>query len=107
MQFITMYSYDDVVTANIEGSSGSVWRISPPSRQELIKELTGSTGDMTLRLDWNFQRSVRREIFSLHTSRVVNTLIVLLCVCEGILGREGRWSTLLTSTPSVWHERTR
>ncbi len=58
MQFITMYSYEDIVTANIEGSSGSVWRISPPSRRELIKELLGSTGDMTLRLDWNFQRSV-------------------------------------------------
>uniref|UniRef100_A0A8C2HCF9 Piezo-type mechanosensitive ion channel component 1 n=1 Tax=Cyprinus carpio TaxID=7962 RepID=A0A8C2HCF9_CYPCA len=48
MQFITLYSYEDIVTANIEGSSGSVWRISPPSRQELIKELLGSTGDMTL-----------------------------------------------------------
>ncbi|KAI7813887.1 piezo-type mechanosensitive ion channel component 1 isoform X2 [Triplophysa rosa] len=58
MQFITMYSYEDIVTANIEGSSGSVWRISPPSRQELIKELTGSNGDMTLRLDWNFQRDL-------------------------------------------------
>uniref|UniRef100_A0A8C2E4C7 Piezo-type mechanosensitive ion channel component 1 n=1 Tax=Cyprinus carpio TaxID=7962 RepID=A0A8C2E4C7_CYPCA len=58
MQFITLYSYEDIVTANIEGSSGSVWRISPPSRQELIKELLGSTGDMTLRLDWNFQRDL-------------------------------------------------
>uniref|UniRef100_A0AAR2KWH7 Piezo non-specific cation channel R-Ras-binding domain-containing protein n=1 Tax=Pygocentrus nattereri TaxID=42514 RepID=A0AAR2KWH7_PYGNA len=56
MQFITLYSYEDIVTANIEGSSGSVWRISPPSRQELIKELLGSA-DMTLRLAWNFQRS--------------------------------------------------
>ncbi|KAI2662263.1 Piezo-type mechanosensitive ion channel component 1 [Labeo rohita] len=56
--FITMYSYEDIVTANIEGSSGSVWRISPPSRQELIKELLGTTGDMTLRLDWNFQRDL-------------------------------------------------
>nr|XP_055072382.1 piezo-type mechanosensitive ion channel component 1 isoform X2 [Misgurnus anguillicaudatus] len=58
MQFITLYSYEDIVTANIEGSSGSVWRISPPSRQELIKELTNSPGDMTLRLDWNFQRDL-------------------------------------------------
>ncbi|XP_067256339.1 piezo-type mechanosensitive ion channel component 1 isoform X2 [Chanodichthys erythropterus] len=58
MQFITMYSYEDIVTANIEGSSGSVWQISPPSRQELIKELLGSAGDMTLRLDWNFQRDL-------------------------------------------------
>uniref|UniRef100_A0A7N8XVG5 Piezo type mechanosensitive ion channel component 1 (Er blood group) n=1 Tax=Mastacembelus armatus TaxID=205130 RepID=A0A7N8XVG5_9TELE len=50
MQFITLYSYEDIVTAMIEGSSGSVWRISPPSRQELIKELLGSPVDLTLRL---------------------------------------------------------
>ncbi|XP_042289205.1 piezo-type mechanosensitive ion channel component 1 isoform X1 [Thunnus maccoyii] len=58
MQFITLYSYDDIVTAKIEGSSGSVWRISPPSRQEVIKELLGSHGDLTLRLAWNFQRDL-------------------------------------------------
>lgn len=62
MQFITLYSYDDIVTANIEGSSGSVWRISPPSRQELIKELLNSPADMTLRLAWNFQRSLRASL---------------------------------------------
>uniref|UniRef100_A0A8D0DBN6 Piezo type mechanosensitive ion channel component 1 (Er blood group) n=1 Tax=Sander lucioperca TaxID=283035 RepID=A0A8D0DBN6_SANLU len=48
MQFITLYSYEDIVTAMIEGSSGSVWRISPPSRQEVIKELLGSPVDLTL-----------------------------------------------------------
>jgi hypothetical protein len=56
MQFITFYSSEDIVTARIEGSSGSVWRISPPSRQEVVKELMGSPGDLTLRLAWNFQR---------------------------------------------------
>ncbi|XP_056148188.1 piezo-type mechanosensitive ion channel component 1 isoform X2 [Lampris incognitus] len=58
MQFITLYSCEDIVTAQIEGSSGSVWRISPPSRQELIKELLGSPVDLTLRLAWNFQRDL-------------------------------------------------
>uniref|UniRef100_A0A8C4SJ92 Piezo type mechanosensitive ion channel component 1 (Er blood group) n=1 Tax=Erpetoichthys calabaricus TaxID=27687 RepID=A0A8C4SJ92_ERPCA len=58
MQFITMYSYEDIVTANIEGSSGSVWRISPPSRLKMIEELRNSTADMTLRFTWTFQRSV-------------------------------------------------
>ncbi|KAM9726355.1 piezo-type mechanosensitive ion channel component 1 isoform 2-T2 [Menidia menidia] len=58
MQFITLYSYDDIVTAMIEGSSGSVWRISPPSRQELIKELLESPVDLTLRLAWTFQRDL-------------------------------------------------
>uniref|UniRef100_A0A8C9WAD8 Piezo type mechanosensitive ion channel component 1 (Er blood group) n=1 Tax=Scleropages formosus TaxID=113540 RepID=A0A8C9WAD8_SCLFO len=59
MQFITLYSYEDIVMANIEGSSGSVWMISPPSRQELIRELRESSAAMTLRLTWNFQRSER------------------------------------------------
>ncbi|XP_037126743.1 piezo-type mechanosensitive ion channel component 1 isoform X2 [Syngnathus acus] len=58
MQFISLYGYEDVVTATIEGSSGSVWRISPPSRQEVIKELLGSPADLTLRLAWNFQRDL-------------------------------------------------
>ncbi|XP_077352257.1 piezo-type mechanosensitive ion channel component 1 [Festucalex cinctus] len=58
MQFISLYGYEDVVTAMIEGSSGSVWRISPPSRLEVIKELLGSPADLTLRLSWNFQRDL-------------------------------------------------
>ncbi|KAM4600042.1 piezo-type mechanosensitive ion channel component 1 isoform 1-T1 [Fundulus diaphanus] len=58
MQFITLYSYEDIVTAMIEGSSGSVWRISPPSRQEVVKELLGSSVDLTLRLAWTFQRDL-------------------------------------------------
>ncbi|XP_066511035.1 piezo-type mechanosensitive ion channel component 1-like [Hoplias malabaricus] len=58
MQFITLYSSEDIVTAKIEGSSGSVWRISPPSRQEVIKELLGDEADMTLRLAWTFQRDL-------------------------------------------------
>ncbi|XP_074501554.1 piezo-type mechanosensitive ion channel component 1 isoform X2 [Sebastes fasciatus] len=58
MQFITLYSYEDIVTSMIEGSSGSVWRISPPSRQEVIKELLGSPVDLTLRLAWIFQRDL-------------------------------------------------
>ncbi|KAG9352492.1 hypothetical protein JZ751_020906 [Albula glossodonta] len=60
MQFITLYSYEDIVTARIEGSSGSVWRISPPSRHEVIRELLSSREDMTLRLDWSFQRDLGR-----------------------------------------------
>lgn len=63
MQFITLYGSDDVVTAMIEGSSGSVWRISPPSRHEVIKELLESPVDVTLRLAWNFQRLLLFLIF--------------------------------------------
>ncbi|XP_029962928.1 piezo-type mechanosensitive ion channel component 1 isoform X3 [Salarias fasciatus] len=58
MQFITLYSPEDIVTARIDGSSGSVWSISPPSRQEVVKELLGSPVDLTLRLAWTFQRDL-------------------------------------------------
>ncbi|KAJ8247331.1 hypothetical protein GJAV_G00245080 [Gymnothorax javanicus] len=58
MQFITMYSYEDIVTARIEGSSGSVWGISPPSRRKVIMELLRDRGDITLRLHWDFQRDL-------------------------------------------------
>ncbi|XP_063808734.1 piezo-type mechanosensitive ion channel component 1-like, partial [Pseudophryne corroboree] len=55
MQFITLYSYEDIVTARIEGNSGSVWGISPPSREQMRKELQNGSSDITLRLTWNFQ----------------------------------------------------
>ncbi|XP_074531707.1 piezo-type mechanosensitive ion channel component 1 [Halichoeres trimaculatus] len=68
MQFISLYSYEDIVTAKIEGSSGSVWRISPPSRQEVIKELLESHVDLTLRLAWTFQRDLGKGGTVEHTS---------------------------------------
>lgn len=58
MQFISQYSPEDIVTAQIEGSSGALWRISPPSRAQMKRELYNGTADITLRFTWNFQRYV-------------------------------------------------
>lgn len=58
MQFISQYSPEDIVTAQIEGSSGALWRISPPSRAQMKQELYNGTADITLRFIWNFQRWV-------------------------------------------------
>lgn len=58
MQFISQYSPEDIVTAQIEGSSGALWRISPPSRAQMKRELYNGTADITLRFTWNFQRCV-------------------------------------------------
>ncbi|KAJ6657195.1 hypothetical protein lerEdw1_002784 [Lerista edwardsae] len=58
MQFITLYSYEDIVTARIEGNSGSLWSISPPSRDQLRRELRNGSSDITLRLTWSFQRDL-------------------------------------------------
>ncbi|NXJ86464.1 PIEZ1 protein, partial [Trogon melanurus] len=58
MQFITLYGYEDIVTARIEGSSGSLWSISPPSREQMRRELQNGSSDVTLRLTWTFQRDL-------------------------------------------------
>ncbi|XP_077306524.1 piezo-type mechanosensitive ion channel component 1 isoform X2 [Lithobates pipiens] len=60
MQFITLYSYEDIVTARIEGNSGSIWGISPPSRDQMRDELRNGSSEITLRLTWNFQRDLSK-----------------------------------------------
>ncbi|KAF6078985.1 piezo type mechanosensitive ion channel component 1 [Phyllostomus discolor] len=60
MQFISQYSPEDIVTAQIEGSSGALWRISPPSRAQMKRELDNGTADITLRFTWNFQRDLAK-----------------------------------------------
>ncbi|XP_046539730.1 piezo-type mechanosensitive ion channel component 1 isoform X1 [Equus quagga] len=60
MQFISQYSPEDIVTAHIEGSSGALWRISPPSRAQMKRELYNGTTDITLRFTWNFQRDLAK-----------------------------------------------
>ena len=55
MQFISQYSPEDIVTVHIEGSSGALWRISPPSRAQMKRELYNGTADITLRFTWNFR----------------------------------------------------
>lgn len=62
MQFISQYSPEDIVTAHIEGSSGALWRISPPSRAQMKRELYNGTADITVRFTWNFQRYVRARV---------------------------------------------
>uniref|UniRef100_G3S471 Piezo type mechanosensitive ion channel component 1 (Er blood group) n=1 Tax=Gorilla gorilla gorilla TaxID=9595 RepID=G3S471_GORGO len=60
MQFISQYSPEDIITAQIEGSSGALWRISPPSRAQMKRELYNGTADITLRFTWNFQRDLAK-----------------------------------------------
>ncbi|XP_068116956.1 piezo-type mechanosensitive ion channel component 1 isoform X3 [Hyperolius riggenbachi] len=60
MQFITLYSYEDIVTARIEGNSGSIWGISPPSRDQMRDELRNASSDITLRFTWDFQRDLAK-----------------------------------------------
>ncbi|NWS72325.1 PIEZ1 protein, partial [Crotophaga sulcirostris] len=73
MQFITLYGYEDIVTARIEGSSGSLWSISPPSREQMRRELQNGSSDITLHLTWTFQRDLGKggtveNTFDKHTT---------------------------------------
>ncbi|NXI34064.1 PIEZ1 protein, partial [Galbula dea] len=75
MQFITLYGYEDIVTAHIEGSSGSLWSISPPSREQMRRELQNGSSDITLRLTWTFQRDLGKggtveHTFDKHTTNL-------------------------------------
>lgn len=101
MQFITLYGYEDIVTARIEGSSGSLWSISPPSREQMRRELQNGSSDITLRLTWTFQRyrwhhgGAGGQPF-LHPAPAHLTQHL---PPTGTWARGGRWNTPSTNTP--------
>lgn len=103
MQFITLYGYEDIVTAHIEGSSGSIWSISPPSREQMRRELQNGSSDITLRLTWTFQR------YRWHHGggggaalSAPPAHLTPLLLPTGTWAREGRWKTPSTNTPLTW-----
>ncbi|XP_058274705.1 piezo-type mechanosensitive ion channel component 2 isoform X2 [Hemibagrus wyckioides] len=57
LQFLEAYVYQDVTIAHLEGSSNSLWTISPPSRENLIKIL-GQSIDFHLTMAWSVQRDL-------------------------------------------------
>lgn len=97
MQFISQYSPEDIVTAQIEGSSGALWRISPPSRAQMKQELYNGTADITLRFTWNFQRWVLFLWGSEGCPTPPNT-----ACSPGTWPRVARWSIPTRSTPWSW-----
>lgn len=59
MQFLEAYSHEDVTVAELQGSSNSLWTISPPSRQYLGQVL--SLDHFPLTVSWTIQRFRRRR----------------------------------------------
>ena len=55
MQFLESYTHEDLTIAELEGSSNSLWTISPPSRKTLIQVLQ-TEDDFTITIDWSVQR---------------------------------------------------
>lgn len=54
LQFLEAYSHEDVTVAELQGSSNSLWTISPPSRQYLGQVL--SLDHFPLTVSWTIQR---------------------------------------------------
>ena len=116
MQFISQYSPEDIVTVHIEGSSGALWRISPPSRAQMKRELYNGTADITLRFTWNFQRCVlgghptlrftwnfQRCILGGEQPQGVTHPTGSHCAAAiGTWPRAAAWSTPTRSTPWTW-----
>lgn len=54
-QFLEAYTNKDLTIAKLEGSSNSLWTISPPSRDNLINVLRGKE-DLIVTMYWSFLR---------------------------------------------------
>ncbi|KAJ8374943.1 hypothetical protein SKAU_G00055230 [Synaphobranchus kaupii] len=57
LQFLEAYSVDDVTVAQLEGSSNSLWTISPPSRENLMKVLKDEI-HFPVTVTWSIQRNL-------------------------------------------------
>ncbi|XP_034416405.1 piezo-type mechanosensitive ion channel component 2-like [Cyclopterus lumpus] len=56
LQFLEAYGHEDVTVAELQGSSNSLWTISPPSRQYLSQVL--SLDHFPLTVSWTVQRNL-------------------------------------------------
>ncbi|XP_054621092.1 piezo-type mechanosensitive ion channel component 2-like isoform X2 [Dunckerocampus dactyliophorus] len=56
LQFLEAYSHEDVTVAELQGSSNSLWTISPPSRRYLSQVL--NLDHFPLTLSWTVQRNL-------------------------------------------------
>ncbi|XP_062847263.1 piezo-type mechanosensitive ion channel component 2 [Trichomycterus rosablanca] len=57
MQFLEAYTAEDVTVAELEGSSNSLWTISPPSRKNLM-EVLRKEDQFPVTMYWTIQRNL-------------------------------------------------
>ncbi|KAM7400229.1 hypothetical protein PAMA_004770 [Pampus argenteus] len=57
LQWLEGYMPEDLIIAELKGSSNSLWTISPPSRTNLI-EMLGSEEDFPITVSWSVQRNL-------------------------------------------------
>uniref|UniRef100_A0A3B4TZT6 Piezo type mechanosensitive ion channel component 2 n=1 Tax=Seriola dumerili TaxID=41447 RepID=A0A3B4TZT6_SERDU len=70
LQWLEGYMPEDLIIAELKGSSNSLWTISPPSRNSLI-DMLNSTEDFPITVSWSVQRyAVTTYSFILSIHRV-------------------------------------
>uniref|UniRef100_A0A3B4TXV1 Piezo type mechanosensitive ion channel component 2 n=1 Tax=Seriola dumerili TaxID=41447 RepID=A0A3B4TXV1_SERDU len=57
LQWLEGYMPEDLIIAELKGSSNSLWTISPPSRNSLI-DMLNSTEDFPITVSWSVQRNL-------------------------------------------------
>ncbi|XP_016106437.1 piezo-type mechanosensitive ion channel component 2-like [Sinocyclocheilus grahami] len=57
LQFLEAYTAEDVTVAELEGSSNSLWTISPPSRKNLMDVLS-KEDQFPVTMSWSIQRNL-------------------------------------------------
>ncbi|XP_015247000.1 PREDICTED: piezo-type mechanosensitive ion channel component 2 [Cyprinodon variegatus] len=58
LEWLETYIKDDLVIAQLKGSSNSLWTISPPSRQNLIDMLGANDKAFQITVAWSVQRNL-------------------------------------------------
>ncbi|XP_048385786.1 piezo-type mechanosensitive ion channel component 2-like isoform X2 [Stegostoma tigrinum] len=58
MQFLDAYMKEDILIAQLEGNSNSLWTISPPSRKKMIEELKDNVSKVFIVVSWSVQRNI-------------------------------------------------
>ncbi|MED6293425.1 hypothetical protein CHARACLAT_010484 [Characodon lateralis] len=57
LQWLESYFAQDLIIAELKGSSNSLWTISPPSRLNLIEMLGSNEKDFPITVSWSVQRN--------------------------------------------------
>ncbi|XP_072425936.1 piezo-type mechanosensitive ion channel component 2 isoform X1 [Chiloscyllium punctatum] len=90
MQFLDAYMKEDILIAQLEGNSNSLWTISPPSRSKMVEELKDNVSKIFIVVSWSVQRNVslggKSEIASDKISLEIQpeAKLALAAVVEGI-----------------------
>ncbi|KAM4705939.1 piezo-type mechanosensitive ion channel component 2 [Rhinophrynus dorsalis] len=58
LQFLEGYAREDIIIAELEGNSNSLWTISPPSRDMMISGLMDLQSEFSLVISWAIQRNM-------------------------------------------------